>query len=157
MGIDVVRIRQFFGRINFRPHARGLESELARVRAENARLREKNRALLDSILGIAVPPVYSSSAEDPRSLLSPRAGSEALASTTPADRDQALRTTVTGPVSPSFAHSSAAGAPQQERPAERRKNPAQTAAPLRRRSWHQINRALEFKAARKSPQQNTER
>ncbi len=135
MHLETTRIRQLWQRITRRTSARTLESELARVVSENSRLRDENRALLNSILGIAgIPPVYSTSAEDPRSLLSPGAGSGA-----PAPE----------PVSPSAANVSA------RRAAEHRKHAAQL-APLRRRSWPQINRALEFKASRKTPQMVTE-
>jgi hypothetical protein len=139
MRIDIEQIRQFFRRVACTPHARRLETELARAVSENSRLQRKNRALLNSIFGIAgIPPVYSTSAEDPRSLLSPRAGSDAPASES---------------ASPPVAHVSAVAASQMGQAVKNRKNAA-ALAPLRRRSWHQINRALEFKAARKNPQES---
>jgi hypothetical protein len=156
MRIDTARIRRFWRRITSTAYTRALELELARSHAEHSRLRQENRALLNSILGIAgVPPVYSVSAEDPRSLLSPRAGPEALASTTSVDKNRPPRTAVTGPVSPSAVDVSAVTGSQTGTPARRGKNPV-PAAPLRRRSWHQINRTLELKAARKSSQECTE-
>ncbi|GEM_PF-1264189 len=151
------------------PYARALERELDRALDECARLRSENRSLLNSILGIAgIPPVTVASpvhipasgppagvsgtpvsvaphgtaaqdasgtisAESPRSSLSPRAGSEAPAS---------------GPASPATMANKPSGT--------RAKNLAQVAAPLRRRSWHQINRALEFEAARKKQRDNFE-
>jgi hypothetical protein len=135
-------IRHFWQQISRTRCARALEAELARVLVENSRLRDENRALLNSILGIAgIPPVHSNSAEEPRSLPSPRAGLDAP---------------VPGPATPSVGHASAPF-PSQVRPPNRSgKNPAQL-SPLRRRSWHQVNRALEFKAARKSPQDGAER
>jgi hypothetical protein len=150
------------------PYARALERELDRALGEIARLREENRSLLNSILGIAgIPPVTVASpadsaafkppagsfaapvcaassatgaqraldtisAESPRSDLSPRAGSEAPASE---------------PVSPAALANKPSGA--------RVKHLAQVAAPLRRRSWHQINRTLEWEAARKKPQRDS--
>jgi hypothetical protein len=139
MRIYIAQIRQFFRRITRTPYACALETELARAHAENTRLRGENRALLNSILGIAgIPPVYSTSAEQPRSLLSPRAGSDVPASE---------------PVSPAVALGSGAGFLQIEQLAKSGKNTGQL-APLRRRSWHQINRALELKAARKTPQES---
>jgi hypothetical protein len=138
MRINIAKIRQFLRRITCTPYARSLETELSRVVSENSRLREENRALLNSILGIAgIPPVYSTSAEQPRSLLSPRAGSDVPAS---------------GSVSPPVAHARAADAPQMEQLVKSRRNTPES-APLRRRSWHQINRTLEIKSARKSPQE----
>jgi hypothetical protein len=140
MRIETATIRQFFRRFTPTRHARTLEIELARVASENSRLREENRALLNSILGIAgIPPVYSTSAEQPRSLLSPRAGSDV-----PAPE----------PVSPTVARALVASASQTERSLKSGKNRAEL-APLRRRSWHQINRALEIKSARKGPQEST--
>lgn len=141
MRIYAERIRHFWRRIACAPFAHLLETEVARLTAENSRLRGENRALLNSILGIAgIPPVYSNSAEEPRNLLSPRAGPEAPA---------------LGPVSPSDNHRSATGASHIGSPAERWKNPTQVAGPLRRRSWHQINRTLEFKAAHKGAQESS--
>jgi hypothetical protein len=131
------------------PYARALEAALAReqgessrLRAENARVRDENRALLHSILGVAgISPMAvttpgtgaletSNSAEVPRSHPSPQSGPEAPA---------------TGPVSPS------ADAIAQARTAadERGKKLLRIAAPLRRRSWQQITRSLEYEAARK--------
>lgn len=114
-------------------HVRALEEEIRHARAESTRLRQENRALLNSILGIAgIPPIFTSSAEEPRSYLSPTPGPE---------------TPVTGPVSPFSSASNAAMA------AVRPNKLLQVSAPLRRRSWHQINRTLEFAALReKKPQ-----
>jgi hypothetical protein len=141
MRVEISPIRQFLRRITRTRYARALETDLARVLKENSRLRNENRGLLNSILGIAgIPPVYPDSAEEPRSFLSARAGPEAPAS---------------GPVSPSREHRSEADASQTAPPIEHRKSPGQV-TPLRRRSWHQINRALEFNAARKTPQARME-
>lgn len=156
MRIEIAQIRLFWRRITRTRYARALETDLARAYSENSRLRDENRALLNSILGIAgIPPVYTNSAEQPRSSPSPRAGSDAPAPTTPADTDYPLRTPVTEPVSPPVANLAAAGALPVRALAERGKNSAQL-APLRRRSWHQVNRALEFKAALKRPQESTQ-
>lgn len=118
-------------------YARTLEADLARVHAENSRLRDENRALLNSIPGIAgIPPVYSISAEDPRSLLSFGAGPEAPAFGAGLTNNKK--------------HSST-GTSQTEPRTDPTKKDVRLAAPLRRRSWHQINRALEFQSARKGP------
>jgi hypothetical protein len=108
---------------------RALEDEVARLRAETDRLRAENRALLNSILGIAgVPPIpadiSTNSAELPRTTHpAPPPGPEAPPS--------GPGTTLRGPRG-----RLATGG-------------VQVAAPLRRRSWQQINRMLEFESARK--------
>lgn len=118
-------------------HTRALEAELRRLQFECNRLRQENRALLNSILGIAgIPPIDasmapSSSAEYPRSQPASPSGPGAPAP---------------GPVTPVSQASASLGAA-----ATRPRKPAQLAAPLRRRSWHQINRTLELEAARKKP------
>ena len=88
---------------------------------ELARLRAENRALLHSILGVAgIPPITVAVPQPLQSAPSP------------ADRstDPALDSE---PLDSSHATSS----------------PAHVAVPLRRRSWHQINRTLEIDSARK--------
>lgn len=174
-------------------YARELEAALARerddrvrLRAENARLRQENRALLNSILGIAgIPPVSvtgestaaqrapdalpqipraletpaTNSAEDPRNYPLAQSGPEAPASTSPADQDHPLGTLVAlGPVPPltqtnARIETNDADARRTQRQQRTNRggagrNAAQL-APLRRRSWQQINRTLEFEAARK--------
>jgi hypothetical protein len=146
MSIDVRAVfRKLLGmtqRVTVTRYARALESELAQLRADCARLRSENRALLNSILGIAgIPPVLTSSAELPRSQPSPQAGSNAPASTASAEEGRPLGTPVTEPVSPFVDRA-------------RGKTLAQISAPVRRRSWQQINRTLEFEAARKKPQRD---
>ena len=147
--------------------------ERVRLCAENARLRQENRALLNSILGVAgIPPVSvatqdasvletTSPAENPRTYPSPRSGPEAPASINPADKDHPLGTPVaSGPVSPSTDANAQAAAHPQQRPRAnaatlRGKNLAQV-SPMRRRSWQQINRTLEFEAARKKAGRDAE-
>jgi hypothetical protein len=66
-----MRIHKFWRRLTTSRHARTLETELARERAANAeqgieitRLRAENRALLNSILGIAgIPPLPATEAD----------------------------------------------------------------------------------------------
>ncbi len=137
----IARFSEIVSRLARTRYVRALEAQLARAEAENSRLRQENRALLNSILGIAgIPPVYTNSAEQPRSVLSTGAGPEAPA---------------LGPVPPSTDSPAETGAAQTKPAAAagHGKNFAPVAAPLRRRSWHQINRALEFEAARKKPQE----
>lgn len=134
-----MKLHEIWRRVTFTRCKRALESEIARLNAEAvrasadvARLRAENRALLNSILGIAgIPPVTTNSAELPRSHPSSQTGPDAPAA---------------GPALPS------ADVPPSERAAVTRgKNLAQIAGPVRRRSWQQINRTLELEAARKKP------
>ena len=98
------RIREFWHWLTANKYVQMLEAEIERLRAEN-------RALMNSILGIAgVPPVISAPAATP----------------TPSSSSQSA---ATGAVKASGNGSSV--------------------APLRRRSWQQVNRTLENEAARK--------
>jgi hypothetical protein len=120
-------------------------AEVARQRAEIDRLRGENRALLNSILGIAgVPPIYVQS--PPESLSASRhseppppqnSGEENLAPAPPPGETSSNRDP-SGTARPrnDSRHSASPG--------------RHLAAPLRRRSWHQINRMLEIEAARKT-------
>jgi hypothetical protein len=161
-------------------------TEIVQVRAEYARVREENRALLNSILGIAgIPPIpvalqdvrpletlRANSAIPPRSHPSVQSGPDTPAPTMPADEiHPQVPTAVSGPVSPSILSSDVdtqtdlgCGSPQLAQaspescgkeptrtnaPIARGKSLQQVTAPMRRRSWQQINRTLEFEAARK--------
>lgn len=109
-------IRSLWQRITTTRYTRALQVELAHWRDENALLRAENRALLNSILGIAgVPPV--------------QVEHESLAGAEP-----------TAP----------AVAPRISSPKSSRSPAGHVAAPMRRRSWQQINRMLEFESARKA-------
>jgi hypothetical protein len=120
---------------------RSLESEISRLRAEN-------RALLNSILGIAgIPPLPVTTFTPP----SP-AVRHSEPSTQPTRDDESLARPASSPHQPadecdSASRQSAArnGAPIS--PAA--DSPSRVATPLRRRSWHQINRILEIESARK--------
>jgi hypothetical protein len=110
-------IREFWRRITSTRYTRRLETEVALLRAEN-------RALLNSILGIAgIPPIPMS---EPDPLLT-GSGDSAI-SQQPAS---------------SLARNPRLGAGAL----------SNVAAPMRRRSWQQINRALEFESARKKSQE----
>lgn len=96
------------------------------LEAEVQRLRAENRALLNSILGIAgIPPITVATAQDQET-----AGSAEFRSGLDGAGVARLKTSV----GKRNAHPVAATA---------------LAAPVRRRSWHQINQALELDAARK--------
>jgi hypothetical protein len=157
-------------------HARTIESEIARQgvevmrqRAENdqqraaiasqqneiARLRAENRALLNSILGVAgIPPVLVSSLPSqldqssvpfPASCHSESAAADGNRPSTqfpPApfvDRDFPGRNSPRSDIPPQVS------SPSSSPPSSRR----QVATPTRRRSWHQIMRTLEFESGKK--------
>ena len=149
--MNMTTFREIWQRVRSTRGKRALESEIARMQAdaahkdaEIARVRGENRALLNSILGIAgIPPVFTSSAEAPRSHPSPQPGPAAPA-TGPVSPDNPDR--VAAPTEPSEP-----GIPSHFLVRDRSKNLAQIAAPVRRRSWQQINRTLELEAARKKP------
>jgi hypothetical protein len=116
-------LREWWGRVASSKYTRGLEAEVAR-------LRDENRALLNSILGIAgVPPVMVTAA-----------GAEATAAAASATAPAAIGANAKAPVRgarPLAGKSAGAGA-------------GQSAGPMmRRRSWQQIYRMLEMDSARK--------
>jgi hypothetical protein len=112
-----MRLSEIWRRLFSTKYSASLEAEVARLRAEN-------RALLNSILGIAgVPPIIVSAAETavgPGIVPASAAGTKATSATTGA---AGLRGSM--------------------------KTAASIAAPTRRRSWHQVYRMLEIDAARK--------
>ncbi len=114
---------------------RGLWEKFAKTRytqaleAEVARLRVENRAMLNSILGIAgVPPI------------------PAMESEVAAVREAVGAGNAPGGVQ-SPRQATAGGGP--------RNTGIQAATPLRRRSWHQINRMLEFQSTTAEPPPGT--
>jgi predicted phage gp36 major capsid-like protein len=118
-----MHVREFFRRITTSRYARTLEDALAHARAifaqqraEIDRLRAENRALLNSILGIAgVPPLPATDADF-------------------AAVEASLHTDAPLPSPPA---------------ANRTRLAPHAAAPMRRRSWPQVNRKLEFESAQK--------
>ncbi|MGH9756955.1 MAG: hypothetical protein ACRD4M_04410 [Candidatus Acidiferrales bacterium] len=116
------------------------DGELARERAEIRRLRAENRALLNSILGIAgIPPVIAGEEE----------WSAAAQGFCLAPSANAAREAGTMPAAPSAQAAATKQGIARESARKMRAPGAHLAAPLRRRSWQQINRALEFASAQK--------
>ncbi len=112
---------------------------------EVARLRQENRALLNSILGIAgVPPIVVA-ADDPAARVAVGAS---LATASPVTSAPPEREPVAGKPT-TIANASAASASQIAKRAAAERGMKPVAAPMRRRSWHQIYRILEIDAARK--------
>lgn len=111
-------------------YTRSLEAEIARLRAEN-------RALLNSILGVAgVPPITVSTDEV-------------------ASEHRDVRRSAVWPGSGLDAAGVARLRGMGARNGTRRVAPSVT-APVRRRSWHQINQALEIDSARTKERQTTD-
>jgi len=115
---------EFIRRATGKKYTRTIEAEVVRLRAEN-------RALLNSILGIAgVPPIVVTEND-----VSPSGGLQAApakASTRPIAANSVARLRRVAPQNGSAPTGS-----------------DKTVSPMRRRSWHQIYRMLEINSARK--------
>jgi hypothetical protein len=133
-----MRLRELWGRLFRANYTSALERDVARLRAEN-------RALLNSILGIAgVPPIVVT-ADDPGALATVSRGvkktAPSLAPGLEIERGAGRSVTVD--------NATAANASPMRKPASNERGMKSVAAPMRRRSWHQIYRILEIDAARK--------
>jgi hypothetical protein len=118
-----MNLRELWQRITATRYTRALEAEVVRLRAEN-------RALLNSILGIAgVPPITVPD-------------SVAIGNGPPGVSGRPSR--ILGEASPDTQ------TPATELANAKARGP-NTVAPMRRRSWHQIYRMLEIDSARKKP------
>ncbi|HLV96899.1 MAG TPA: hypothetical protein VKS44_17025 [Candidatus Acidoferrales bacterium] len=118
----MLRIRDCWRRWTTTRYTRSLEVEVERLRAEN-------RALLNSILGIAgVPPITVAMPESRE-----QRKAEAVETRSGLDGTGVARLKATGTPSAKRARGAISG----------------VAAPLRRRSWHQINQALELDSAKR--------
>jgi len=118
---------ELWRRITSTRYTRALEKELVSLRAEN-------RALLNSILGIAgIPPVPVSESD----LCPTCRGASGKAH---------------GGAPPTWRNSRPADGTEGKHDAVTNHSTVHVAAPMRRRSWQQINRALELESARKKPQ-----
>lgn len=160
----MVSLRAIWRRATTTRYVRTLEQEVTRLhgeierqRGEIGRLRAENRALLNSILGIAgVPPIVvaepdnadpafqgklpgpalkhvSSDKEFVAALVAGSSGAEALSASGGATARRPFSPNVQGKAVPAARDG---------------------AVPLRRRSWQQINRTLEFESARKKRPQD---
>jgi hypothetical protein len=120
----MIKLHELWRRITATRYTRALEAEVVRLRAEN-------RALLNSILGIAgVPPITV--IPDSVSI-----GAQPLA----AEPLHAVAADATPPTWPSKRMNAANGNARD----------VNAVTPMRRRSWHQIYRMLEIDSARKKP------
>jgi hypothetical protein len=131
-----MKLREIWRRLVATRYTGALEREVAR-------LRQENRALLNSILGIAgVPPIVVA-ADDPAARV---AVSASLATGSPLKSTPPESEHVSG--KPTTSASALTAAQIAKRPAGGQGIKG-VAAPMRRRSWHQIYRILEIDAARK--------
>jgi len=116
-------LRELWRRVTSSKYTRMLEADLTRLRAEN-------RALLNSILGVAgVPPIIAMENDvSPSAGLQQPAVPSGVAGKLISKPNRSARVAPTG----------VSGATGNEK-----------ASPMRRRSWHQIYRMLEINSARK--------
>ena len=161
---DVVRLRNENDRM--RADLLRQQQEIARERSENVRLRDENRALLNSILGIAgIPPIlvpaplpeslvadardFVIPGDDPTGAGNPSSDSpHAPAKESTMNSNPDLKPASDKPNSPA-PHSSLFASPRIRRTPNSAGADSSAAVHTRRRSWHQINRRLEFESARK--------
>jgi hypothetical protein len=131
-------LREMWGRLVATNYTRALEREVARLRAEN-------RALLNSILGIAgVPQIVVSADEGTAPVLV-----EFVTETTAHERCRASETESDAGNRARSQNASALNVKEIGQRASAQRGMKSVAAPMRRRSWHQIYRMLEIDAARK--------
>jgi hypothetical protein len=131
-------LREIWRRLVATKYTDVLEREVTRLRAEN-------RALLNSILGIAgVPPIVVA-ADEPAALAAVGA-SAAQASAVGSPEPGSERNTVKPAT---IASASSVNVNQIAKRPTAERGMKHVAAPMRRRSWHQIYRILEIDAARK--------
>jgi hypothetical protein len=140
-------------------HSRALEAEIAEQRAENdrfraetnaqdaeiARLRAENRALLNSILGIAGIPPITVDTPLPSSVSLPAKCHSESAAADDESRSRPSHSSITA----AKKNSPGAQRPRNDIPPSSQPTRRQLAPPLRRRSWHQIMRTLEFESGKK--------
>ncbi len=145
-------LREIWGRVRAAARSGYAEVRLRRdglgpreMREEIARLRAENRALMNSILGIAgVPPVMVEDAAEADALRL-RVGEPGVAG---------AKEMVGAPVGGVKARANrsakvSGGAGRRPAGGVNRSGVAAVPMPMRRKSWHQVNRMLEIDAARK--------
>jgi len=133
-----MKLRELWGRLIRANYTKALERDVARLRAEN-------RALLNSILGIAgVPPIVVA-ADDPAAsaAVDLNANKTASGGSSPTENERDVGRAI---AAQSVAK---AGASLNRNLASNERGLKSVATPLRRRSWHQVYRMLEIDAARK--------
>jgi len=129
-------VGEIWRRVTTTPYAHALEAEVARQGAEIRRLRAENRALLNSILGIAgIPPVI---VDDDAVVAEAGKVFDSSVGARPASSRR-------GEHAVPLPNGTGVSSRGEGGPVAR-----QVAAPLRRRSWPQISRMFEFEAARKA-------
>jgi hypothetical protein len=154
-------------------YACALEAEITHQRAENdrlraetnaqdaeiVRLRAENRALLNSILGIAgIPPILPEGLPG-RRLVEPGIPDTPLPSSvslpakchseSAAADDESRSRPSHSSITAAEKNSPGAQRPRNDIPPSSQPTRRQLAPPLRRRSWHQIMRTLEFESGKK--------
>lgn len=134
-----MKLRESWGRLVGTNYTRALESDVARLRMEN-------RALLNSILGLAGVPPLVLAADDPAVTAAVKFGTEATA----LNRGPVLESERSAVNAASVESSSALSASRVVQRATVERGMKSVATPIRRRSWHQIYRMLEIDAARKT-------
>jgi hypothetical protein len=133
-----MKLREVWGRLFRANYTRALERDVARLRAEN-------RALLNSILGIAgVPPIVVA-VDD----LAASAAAGFGAEKTAAGLVPGLEVASGAGKSSRVENASATSVNKIGKRAPVERGMKSVATPMRRRSWHQIYRILEIDAARK--------
>ena len=131
-------LREIWSRLFRANYTSALERDVARLRAEN-------RALLNSILGIAgVPPIVVA-ADDPAAQLAIDVNAQKTAGdgSSPTEVERAA-----GKSKP-VQNAPIAEANQIGKRVSMERGMKSVATPMRRRSWHQVYRMLEIDAARK--------
>jgi hypothetical protein len=143
-----MELHPIWRRLTATRYTRALEADVARLRAEN-------RALLNSILGIAgVPPITVL----PNSVSIGAPDAERVADASPIEhrhrrtRQAFAAVGSTGTSTAQSARSSETAATTVP-PSNGNAQGANLVMPMRRRSWHQIYRMLEIDSARKKPQE----
>ena len=131
-------LREMWGRLVATKYTRALEREVARLRVEN-------RALLNSILGIAgVPPIVV-----PVEELTAPVAVQVATEKTAHERGRAPEAESEAGKRVTAQNASGLSVKQIGQRASAQRGMKSVAAPMRRRSWHQIYRMLEIDAARK--------